>query len=457
MASAGLSAATPRSLKDADLKELLQQLRRTDNVTNFWYLLRAYLYLGVVIGGAVVFDLWRQGEGLSVWLSVPVFAVAVVLIGAGQHQLSALAHEAAHHILFRNRYLNELVSDLCCMFPLFSSTHHYRLQHLAHHQFVNDPQRDPDVSQLQSSGHWLPFPLSPRQFLRAVLRQLWLPNLLRFIRIRAQYNATGTDKNPYMRKGWKPSKLPIRVGLLYLLAQVGLMSGLVWGGQALLLAILPPALLAGVIIFFLRLPLSKYHQSRVHAVISQKVMTVLRVSHLTAVFYGLAWLTLLTGHWAAVYYLLLWGLPILTSFAFFMILRQWVQHGNGGRGWLTNTRVFFVRPFIRFSVFPLGQDFHLPHHLYATVPHYRLPQLHQALLEYPDYREQAVEVHGYFLSPERPQVHPTVIDVLGPAYAPRDPRDVYIDNTVLEDCRVEEKDEIVREGELEKKRLAAEG
>src|SRR5262249_40505573 len=160
----------------------------------------------------------------------------------------------------------------------------------------------------------------------------------RFIRVRAQYNSTGTDKNPYMRKGWKPSKLAVRVGLLYLLAQVGLLTGLGWGGQALLLAILPPALLVGVSVFFLLLPASNSHQSRGNAATSQKVMSVLRVAYLTAVFYGLAWLTLLTGRWAALYYGLLWVVPLLTSFSFFMILRQWVQHGNGGRGLLTNTR-----------------------------------------------------------------------------------------------------------------------
>ena len=72
-----------------------------------------------------------------------------------------------------------------------------RLQHLAHHQFVNDPVRDPDISQLQTSGHWLPFPLGKFAFVKELLKQLWLPNLFRFIVIRAKYNATGTDKNPY--------------------------------------------------------------------------------------------------------------------------------------------------------------------------------------------------------------------------------------------------------------------
>jgi fatty acid desaturase len=156
--------------------------------------------------------------------------------------------------------------------------------------------------------------------------------------------------------------------------------------------------------------------------------------------------------WGWAYYAVLWVLPLFTSFSFFMILRQWVQHGNGDRGWLTNTRVFFVQRLINFSVFPIGQDYHLPHHLFATVPHYRLRALHELLLEYPEYREQAVEVHGYFLPPHRPPTHPTVLDVLGPDYAPKGFRGVHIDNSVLEDDVVEEKAEILKEGEAEARR-----
>jgi fatty acid desaturase len=455
MASVELTSTKPKSLKDAELKEQLQQLRRTDNITNWYYLLRTYLYLVLVIGGAVWLNLYRQSTGLSWLWDVPVGILAILLVGAGQHQLSGLAHEGVHHILFRNRYLNDLASDLLCMFPLFSSTHHYRLQHLAHHQFVNDPIRDPDISQLQTSGHWLPFPLSKRHFIGYLLKQLWLPNLIRFIRIRAAYNATGTDKNPYMRKGGKPSKLAIRVGILYLLLQVGVLTALVIQDNSFWLAVIPACLWLAVCLFYLVLPASKFHQSRVHPVISQRHATLLRITYITGVFTALAWITLLTGHWAALYYAVLWLVPLVTSFSFFMILRQWVQHGNADRGWLTNTRIFFVARFINFSVFPIGQDYHLPHHIFASVPHYRLRRLHECLLDYPEYREQAVEVHGYFVSPENPPIHPTVLDILGPEYTAREFHGVHIDNSVLEDDEVEEKAEILREGEAEKQRLAS--
>ncbi len=456
MSSVAVSPGKPKSLKDPELKETLQRLRQTDNVTNFYYLVRTYVYFALVIGGTIAFYYWREASGLPFWLNVPVTILAVLLIGAGQHQLSGLAHEAVHHILFRNRYLNDLVSEWFCMFPMYSSTHHYRLQHLAHHQFVNDPQRDPDVSQLQTSGHWLPFPMAKKAFLLELLKQLRLPNLFRFIRIRAAYNATGTDKNPYMRKGWKPSKLAIRVAILYMVALIGTLTTFVILGDPLWLAIVPAALYAGLVGFYLLLPGSKFHQSRIHSVLSQRTQTILRVTFITLVFNALAWLALRVDPWAPLYYFLLWLVPIFTSFSFFMILRQLVQHGNADRGWLTNTRIFFVSRFINFSVFPIGQEYHLPHHLYATVPHYRLNQLHAALLEYPEYQEEAVQVHGYFVSPEKPQEHPTVLDVLGPDYAAREFHGVHIDDTVLDDVEVEEKAEILREGAAEKARLTTE-
>jgi fatty acid desaturase len=453
--SLGLSTTKPKSLKDAELKEQLQQLRQTDNLVNWYYLLRTYLFLVVVMGAAVWFDLYRQQQVWSVFWSVPVFLVAIVLVGAGQHQLSGLAHEGSHHILFRNRTLNELVSDWFCLFPLYSSTHHYRLQHLAHHQFVNDPIRDPDVSQLKTSGHWLPFPLTKRQFLHELFKQLWVPNLIRFIRVRAQYNSTGTDKNPYMHKGVKQPKIAIRVGLLYLVSQIALLTGLVYYHDALLLAVIPAGLWIAAIVFYMFLPATKFHQSRLHPAVSQRFMTILRITFLTAIYAALAWIAFLTGVPAAVYYIILWMVPLGTSFSFYMILRQLVQHGNADRGWLTNTRTFLVGRFINYAVFPMGQDYHLPHHLYATVPHYRLRRLHQILLDYPEYHEQAVEVHGYFFPREHPQTHPTVLDVLGPEYAPHEFHGVHIDNTVLEDCVVEEKEQILAEGEQEAKRVAA--
>src|SRR5216684_2247993 len=135
-----------KSLKDPKVKEILQDLRRTDNTTNIYYFVRIYLYFAVVIGGTIWFYHEHAALGLGWWWNVPVTLLAIVLVGAGQHQLTGLAHEASHHILFKSRFWNDFVSDWFCMFPMYSATQHYRLQHIAHHQFINDPDRDPDIS-----------------------------------------------------------------------------------------------------------------------------------------------------------------------------------------------------------------------------------------------------------------------------------------------------------------------
>jgi fatty acid desaturase len=222
-----------------------------------------------------------------------------------------------------------------------------------------------------------------------------------------------------------------------------------------MLAVVPATLYVAIMSFYAIIPESMYHQSRVHPVISMRIMTLMRITYISLLFNGLAWLSLSVTPYASLFYLLLWVVPIFTSFSFFMILRQLVQHGNGDRGWLTNTRVFFVNRLINFAVFPMGQDYHLPHHLFASVPHYRLKELHELLSKCAEYREHAVVVEGYFLPYEKPPTKPTVIDVLGPAYHHR-AEEVYIDNDVLEGEEVEEKDEILQQGEDEKRKRRAE-
>jgi hypothetical protein len=167
---------------------------------------------------------------------------------------------------------------------------------------------------------------------------------------------------------------------------------------------------------------------------------------MNVLFTGVAWLALRFGTYVLLYFFLLWLVPLISSFAFFMMMRQLLQHANGDRGWLTNTRVMLVNPFIRNSVLPYGQDFHLPHHLFATVPHYRLKELHETLMEYPEYRDQALVVEGAVF-PKPGHEHPTLIDMLGPDYAPAVRHMAHVDNSVLENVEVSEKDEILKAGE----------
>lgn len=439
-----VAAPTTKLLQEPELKARLQQFRQADNLTNWYYLFRSYVILAIAIGGSIYFFNHFAAWRLHWSWAVAVAVVAVVLVGAAQHQLTVLAHEASHHTLFKNKLLNELVSDWFCMFPMLSTTHHYRLHHLAHHQFVNDPERDPNVPQVWVNGHWTHFPMTRGDFWRELLKQLWPFNLIRYMRAQAKSNAMPGTRSPYERSGIDRSKMKIalRVGGYYVLGLAAGLTALVILGDPVLLAVVPTVAYAAVMTFFGVIPDQWYSQYRVHPTYTMRTITLMRITFITLVAGTVAWLSYAYGRFAFCYFVLLWLVPMVTSFSLFMMLRQVVQHSNSDRGWLTNTRIFLVNLFVRDSILPYGQDIHLPHHMFATVPHYRLKALHDFLMQYPEYREEAIVVRGAVLP--RHDDHPSILDVLGPDWARHD-ADVHIDDTVLEGERVEERAEIERE------------
>jgi fatty acid desaturase len=400
------------SLNSPDFLRRVNGLRHLNNLTNWFYVVREYLFLAIVIGATITFYEHRADWDLAWLWNAPVTLLAIALIGAGQHRLTTLGHEASHYMLFRNRKLNELASDLLCMFPMWSTTHHYRLQHLAHHQFPNDPERDPDVMQMDASGHRYQWPMSPRRFIWQCIVKQWLvlPKLIRYIRMRAKFSATGEGSGPYESKGPR-SKLLVLVGVAYLASQAMLMTALVMLEQPVLLAVLPTGLLAAVLTFYAVVPNRLYRHSNLKPDVTPRVTTLARMSYLTGLFLALGWLSLLTGSPWGLYYGLLWVVPLLTTFSFYMLMRQIVQHGNATGDRFANTRVFLVALPIRWAVFPMGMDYHLPHHLFPLVPHYRLPELHALLLETEEYRQHGTVVEGYFFH-RRPPQHATVLELM---------------------------------------------
>lgn len=419
------------TLRDKAVKERLQELRKVDNWTNWLYIGRAWGLIALSFAWAISFHQAQMAYGWSFGWNLLAWIPAIFVIGASQHQLAAATHEATHYMLFKNRTLNELASDLLCMFPLFSSTYVFRLHHLAHHQFINDPERDPDFAQLRLSGHWMNFPVSSGKMIRTLLWQLTLIPLFTYILIRAKYNSIGVDTNPYVDKARTFSGWPERIAVIHTFGFLSLMIGL-----SLTMPLWVVLTAAGVwsAVVFLALwsiPADRYFVTKLQPVIAPRTTMILRTMFIAAWFTAVATLATFIGRPAWTYFFTLWLVPIFTTFALFMILRQLVQHGNGDRGWLTNTRTFLVNPFIRYAVFPLGMDYHLPHHMYATVPHYNLPRLHEFLMTVPEYREQGIVVEGYFFTPHHHHPrNPTVLEVLGPEYH-KGSEEVFIDDTVV--------------------------
>src|SRR5205809_3970558 len=113
--TATLPTLVVEDLNSPQVQRRINALRTTDNVTNWYYLVREYLFLGLTLGLAIACYHYQKAWGLAWLWNIPVSVLAIFLVGVGQHRLSTLGHEASHYMLFRNRLLNELVSDWFCM------------------------------------------------------------------------------------------------------------------------------------------------------------------------------------------------------------------------------------------------------------------------------------------------------------------------------------------------------
>jgi fatty acid desaturase len=446
--------ASARERLDRQTAEEIKALKARDNVTNWLYLARIYLVIALAVAGAVIVDQAAMSGEIAWWWSIPATLAAIIVVGASQHQFGGAVHEGTHYILFANRRLNELASDWLAAFPILTTTYHFRLHHLAHHQFVNDPERDPDISQLHDSDHWLDFPITHVDMLWKLLKQLWLPNLIRYTLTRARYSAMGggNHHNPYAIPGRPPAIRPLRAGIIFAVAAPAVVIPLIAYGQTLAVAIALPAMWAAVVTILALLPEDAYMHTRLDRVISHRLTAIGRVTHLALIYAALSAVQLAGWGPAWAYFAILWVVPVFTAFPLFMILRQWVQHGNADRGRYTNTRVFLAGPLVRYAVFPWGMDYHLPHHMIAAVPHYNLKKLHEALLRDPEYREKGVIVEGYFGSGEGPNGHPTALGVLGEKYAPKKREEAWVDNAALEHAEVVDPQGLAREVEASLRR-----
>jgi fatty acid desaturase len=82
-------------------------------------------------------------------------------------------------------------------------------------------------------------------------------------------------------------------------------------------------------------------------------------------------------------YLVLWTLPLVTVLQPILRLRAICEHGavTDLSTPLTAARTNVVGWLARACLFPHHVNYHVEHHLYPAVPHYRLPELHRALRE----------------------------------------------------------------------------
>jgi len=84
-----------------------------------------------------------------------------------------------------------------------------------------------------------------------------------------------------------------------------------------------------------------------------------------------------------VQYLVLWVLPLVTVVQAILRLRAISEHGatTDFSSPLTAARTNVAPAWIEWLIFPHHVNYHIEHHLYASVPHYHLPALHAEMVK----------------------------------------------------------------------------
>jgi fatty acid desaturase len=80
-------------------------------------------------------------------------------------------------------------------------------------------------------------------------------------------------------------------------------------------------------------------------------------------------------------YLVLWILPLVTVVQAILRLRAIAEHGatTDFSSPLTAARTNLAPAWLAWLIFPHHVNYHIEHHLYASVPHYNLPALHREM------------------------------------------------------------------------------
>lgn len=274
---------------------------------------------------------WRGAWGIaSTWLIIAVafavlarwpnaltFVLALVVIAGRQLGLAILEHEGAHSTLFKTRWMNNVLADWLCARPIGQNLMKYRAHHFVHHSKTGTDD-DPDIS--LHSG----YPISRRSMARKMAR-----DLCGITGIKLLFGLMLMDAGVLQ---WTVAndvkKLP--------------QDGRRWWDY-----------------------LRTYFRNAGGALITNGILLGIFAAS------GHAWLF---GVWVLAY---------VTPFPLFLRIRSLAEHGVLERvpDMFRNTRTTRAGWLARMTTAPMQVNYHLEHHAMASVPYYRLPQMHRMLRE----------------------------------------------------------------------------
>lgn len=100
--------------------------------------------------------------------SIPLYILIVMFIGARQHELGVIMHDATHYLICKNKKLNELICNIFISYPLFFSLSKYRQVHFSHHKNTST-EEDPDWGPRLNLKEWT-FPQTKISFIKNIFQ-----------------------------------------------------------------------------------------------------------------------------------------------------------------------------------------------------------------------------------------------------------------------------------------------
>lgn len=270
-------------------------------------------------GGWAIFFNWAVVAGafalMALWPNPLSFLLGLIVLASRQLAFAILQHEGAHGTLFKTRWFNEVFTDWTCARPIWQNLPKYRAHHLVHHTKTGT-ELDPDLS--LHAG----FPTTRRSLARKFLRDV-----------------TGITGLKLLYGQWLMDAGIIKWTVandIQHLPQEGRSRLDVWRTA---LGNMTPMLVTNGLLF-----------------------GVLAAS-------GHPWLY---GMWVLAY---------LTPLPLFVRIRSIAEHGcmEHSPDMFKNTRTTRAGWLARMTVAPARVNYHMEHHLMASVPFYRLPRMHALL------------------------------------------------------------------------------
>lgn len=292
--------------------ELVRKLSKVSGTHTTLYLLAQWSTMIATFAVAAFADHWA------------VYIAAGLVIASRMQALGVMMHDGAHWLLYNNRKVNDIVSDLFIAFPLGMSTTLYRKTHFRHHRYTNTNE-DQDLAAQQQEQEWYQWPKTRLGCAWLLFRSLFGFNFY---------------KGWVLYKHWAPwnnftsPDFPKSSRILY-------------------------------------------------------VASTITVYCLFAFAFQVNWRIAVT----------LMLLYVLSGYTFLNIinrLRTTSEHlGTPGTHELNDTRTVLPNPVERFFIAPYGVNYHLEHHLFPSVPGFRLAKLHLELMKDDRFREKAHVTQGY--------------------------------------------------------------